>query len=417
MWGKAMKKIGILMMIFSMFMMTGCSNENLVNDLFDNKKSDDIDVLWDVIDQYDGFIDNHYNTYAKKTYGNESIDTHDNYVSVNLEGIIYKNDLLNYELTDNRSYVEGSLSYTYLEISKHKDFVSDYCQNIKEGIQCDGDNPDEYFTYYVNDNQAYILYGQIVNEYLVYRHEMFFYTNEDEKKVFEYKVESISSDTYLPADHLFKSIVVENQGETYYTIWNFNDEDGNVGLKYIYHDFLDESWLSVSVNRLKMYQIKFFDPDKETYYEASVDSTSITLYNLEVYDGHILLVKMDPHRGYYKLNMMAIDGWDSISEIEDYDYPKNYEMNLEGLSIHDPMIVHLESRSGEYVYYEYNAFREEVPSDVLDLSRFGLESPYTLQFYLDEVDTFNSIYQGLIEEAHMDGSFETILASFEEALD
>jgi hypothetical protein len=414
--GKMMKKIGILICMISVFMLTGCSNENLVNDFFDNKKSDDIEVLWDVMDTYDAFIKDQYETYAKTSYGNESIEISDSYLPVTFNNIINKSDLLNYELTDNRSYIEGSLSYTYLEMSNHKNFVNDHCQNIKEGIQCDGDNSDEYFTYYVNDNQVYILYGQVINAYLTYRYEMHFYINENGKKVFDFIVISMSSDLYLPANNVYRSIVVEDEGETYYTCWNFDDEEGNVGLEYTYHDFQEGSWLSVIVNRFEMYQINYFDPEKDIYYRSNIDSNVITFLDLEVYDDHILLAKMNPLKGYYKLNMMPISGWDKIVEIDDQDYPKNYELFVEGSSINDSMIVHLESRTGEYIYYEYRVIREEVPNDILDLSRFGLSSPYTLQFYLDEVAYFTATYPSLLEDANMNESFDNILLHFKEIL-
>ena len=411
-----MKKIGILISIFSMFILTGCSNENLVNDYFENKKSDDIEVLWDVLDIYDDFIKYHYDTFAQNTYGNESIDTLDEYVYVDFKNTINRDDLINYELTDNRSYLEGSLSYTYLEVSNHKDFVNEHCENIKEGIKCDGQNADEYFTYYVNDEDAYILYGQIVNEYSVYKHSMYFYTNEDGKKVFDYTLESKSSDLVLPTDNIFRSILVEDQGETQYTCWNYNDEDGNIGLEYGYRDDTDGSYVSIMVNNYQMYNIHYFDPIKSIYYKASIDQNIVIMNDLEVYDGHIMLAKMNPLRGYFKINMMPIDGWDYITKIDGYDYPVNYEMPIVGLSINDPMIVHLESRTGEYVYYEFNQFGEVVPEDILDLSRFNLESPYTLAFYLDEVDDFSHTYQSLIEEANMDESFENLTAHFDEIL-
>jgi hypothetical protein len=399
-----------------MFILTGCSNENLVNDYFENKKSDDIEVLWDVLDIYDVFISDQYETYSKTSYGHENIDVSDNYIPANFDNIVNKNDLVNYELTDNRSYLVGSLSYTYLEVSKHKDFVNEHCENIKEGIKCDGQNDDEYFTYYVNEDNAYILYGQIVNEYLVYQHEMYFYINEDGKKVFDYKVLSLSSDPFLPSNHAFRSIVIEDEGETSYTCWNFDDEEENVGLKYSYQDFQDGSLISINANRYLMYQINYFNPEKDIYYKGSIESNVVTMLDLEVYDDSILLVKMNPPRGYYKLNMMPIDGWDTILEIDDHDYPKNYKMVIEGLSMYSPMIVHLEDRTGEYIYYEYSAFREEVPNDILDLSRFGLSSPYTHQFYSNEVDYFNSNYPGLLEDADMNGTFQNILIEFEEIL-
>jgi hypothetical protein len=129
-----------------------------------------------------------------------------------------------------------------------------------------------------------------------------------------------------------------------------------------------------------------------------------------------MLAKMNPLRGYFKINMMPIDGWDYITKIDGYDYPVNYEMPIVGLSINDPMIVHLESRTGEYIYYEYSHFGEVVPDDILDLSRFNLESPYSLAFYLDEVDDFSQTYQSLIEDANMDESFENLTAHFDEIL-
>lgn len=412
-----MKKIGILISIFSMFILTGCSNKDLVNDYFENKKSDDIEVLWDVLDIYDDFIKYHYDTFAQNTYGNESIDTLDEYVYVDFKNTINRDDLINYELTDNRSYLEGSLSYTYLEVSNHKDFVNEHCENIKEGIKCDGQNADEYFTYYVNNEDAYILYGQIVNEYSVYKHSMYFYTNEDGKKVFDYTLESKSSDLVLPTDNIFRSILVEDQGETQYTCWNYNDEDGNIGLEYGYRDDTDGSYVSIMVNNYQMYNIHYFDPIKSIYYKASIDQNIVIMNDLEVYDGHIMLAKMNPLRGYFKINMMPIDGWDYITKIDGYDYPVNYEMPIVGLSMYDPMIVHLESRTGEYVYYEYSHFGEVVPDDILDLSRFNLESPYSLAFYLDEVDDFSNHYQSLIEDANMNDSFENLTTNFKEILD
>jgi hypothetical protein len=83
----------------------------------------------------------------------------------------------------------------------------------------------------------------------------------------------------------------------------------------------------------------------------------------------------------------------------------------------NPMIVHLESRTGEYVYYEYSHFGEVVPDDILDLSRFNLESPYALAFYLDEVDDFSNHYHSLIEDANMNDSFENLTTNFKEILD
>ena len=129
-----------------------------------------------------------------------------------------------------------------------------------------------------------------------------------------------------------------------------------------------------------------------------------------------MLVKLNPDRGYYKLNIMPIDGWSSLYEIDDHDYPKNYELIIDHNASSEPMIVHLESRTGEYVYYEYNTFREEVPQDILDLSRFGLESPYDRDFYDHEVSYFESRYYDLLEDIDMLGAFETISDNFMDAL-
>jgi hypothetical protein len=411
-----MKKLIMAVIFLFVLSLSSCTDKNLTNDFFENGKSDDIDVLWDVLDIYDDFIEYHYDTFAQNTYGNESIDTLDEYVYVDFRSTIHRDDLINYELTDNRSYLEGSLSYTYLEVSNHKDFVNENCENIKEGIKCDGQNDNEYFTYYLNDEDAYIIYGQVVNEYLMYKHKMYFYTNEDEKKVFDYTLESISTDLMLPSDQIFRSILVENEGETQYTCWNYNDEDGNIGLEFGYRDDVDGSYVSIMVNKYQMYNIHYFDPIKEIYYKASIDQDIVTMNDLEVYDGHIMLAKMNPLRGYFKINMMPIDGWDYITKIDGYDYPVKYEMPIVGLSMDNPMIVHLESRTGEYVYYEYSHFGEVVPEDILDLSRFYLESRYTLAFYLDEVDDFSHTYQSLIEDANMDESFETLTTHFDEIL-
>jgi hypothetical protein len=412
-----MKKIIMVVIFLFVISLSSCTDKNLTNDFFENGKSDDIDVLWDVLEIYDDFIKYHYDTFAHGTYKNENIDSLDEYVHVEFRNTIHRGDLINYELTDNRSYLEGSLSYTYLEVSNHKDFVNENCENIKEGIKCDGQDDNEYFTYYVNDEDAYIIYGQVVNEYSYYKHKMYFYMNEDNKKVFDYTLESISSDLMLPSDQIFRSILVEDEGETQYTCWNYNDEDGNIGLEFGYRDDVDGSYVSIMVNKFQMYNIHYFDPIKEIYYKASIDQDIVTMNDLEVYDGNIMLAKMNPLRGYFKINMMPIDGWDYITKIDGYEYPVNYEMPIVGLSMDNPMIVHLESRTGEYVYYEYSHFGEVVPDDILDLSRFNLESPYALAFYLDEVDDFSNHYHSLIEDANMNDSFENLTTNFKEILD
>jgi hypothetical protein len=129
-----------------------------------------------------------------------------------------------------------------------------------------------------------------------------------------------------------------------------------------------------------------------------------------------MLVKMNPERGYYKLNMIPIDGWDRIYEIDGNDYPTNYELIRSNTSTSETMTVHLETRTGEYIYYEYSNFKEVVPNDILDLSRFELESPYDLQFYSSEVEYFSTIAQDLIEEAGMADPFETLLLDYKEYL-
>ena len=411
-----MKKICLLIMFFSLFMLSSCSDENLVNEYFENKKSDDIEVFWDVVDSYDDFIKNHYSTYSKTAYDHESIDVLNNYVPTSFNQLVEKDDLINYELTDNRSYLEGSLSYTYLEVSKHKEFVNDSCQYIKEGIICEGDTENQYFSFYVDGLNAYMTYGQVVNEYNSYQYEMYFYVNEDGKKVFEFFLKTISSDPFLPANHTYKSTLIEDQEETIYTCWNCDSEDDNIGLEYTYHNFQDQTYLSVMVNAYKMYNIHYYDSSKQTYYNAQVEPMRITMNTIEVYDGDIMLVKLNPDRGYYKLNMMPIDGWSSLYEIDDHDYPKNYELIIDHNASSEPMIVHLESRTGEYVYYEYNTFREEVPQDILDLSRFGLESPYDRDFYDHEVSYFESRYYDLLEDIDMLGAFEIISDNFMDAL-
>ena len=117
--------------LFVLFL-SSCTDKNLTNDFFENGKSDDIDVLWDILDSYDDFIKYHYDTFAHGTYKNENIDTLDEYVHVDFRSTIHRGDLINYELTDNRSYLEGSLSYTYLEVSNHKDFVNENCETLKK---------------------------------------------------------------------------------------------------------------------------------------------------------------------------------------------------------------------------------------------------------------------------------------------
>ena len=404
-----MKKIMVVFLFVFMITLSGCNrSEALSNDYFENDKSDDISVLWEVVHEYDTFIYDAYEQHLGTTYPRwmGSIQHLNDYILYDQTGKIYKEDMINYELTDNRSYlIEGSNLYYYLYESWHSSFQDMYCKDIKEGVKCyDGDELD-YLLYYVDDNQAYIEYRGTVNNFSVHLEKMYFYTNEFDDKVFEYthSVKDVDQVTY---EYIKKTTLIEGEGETSYACeyCHLGDETGN--MYYSNVNFLSGSRIHVTHIDGDSYEIKFYNGQTQEFYWGVSHNDDLRLLSYEVYDGNIKLAELNVNYGRFWINLNAVDGWSYIEEATTDQITPQYHLYDENEILIDDILVRLEVTEGDYVYYAYEGIYGSVPDDILSMSRFGLETPYSLNYYLEKELYFEHIYPLLIEQAHFERTID-----------
>ena len=400
--------IALLFVIF--ITLTGCSSsERLANDYFDNEKSDDISVLWDVVSEYDMFIRESYDTYLSSTYPDDPISTIqllDDYVLYDQTGKIYKEDMINYELTDNRSYLsEESNVYYYLNESWISFFEDMYCQGIKEGVKCYDSDELNYLLYYVDGNQAYIEYRSTVNNFIVHLEKMYYYTNAFEDKVFEYThhVKAIDQVAY---DYIKKTTLIEGEGEISYACENCHLGDGTGEMYYSNVNFLSGSRIHVMQIDDDSSEIKFYNGQTQEFYWGVAHGGESRLISYEVYDGNIKLAELNVNYGRFWINLNALDGWSYIEKAET-DLPiTQYHLYDDQEVVIDDILVRLAVTQGDYVYYVYEGSYGSVPNDILNMSKFGLEAPYSLEYNLQKELYFEHVYQLLLEQAHFERTID-----------
>jgi hypothetical protein len=406
--GNDMKKLMMISIMLFLIMLTGCSrSEVLSNDYFDNEKSDDISVLWDVVQEYDRFISNSYHNHLRSTYPMDmrSIQHLNDYILYDQTGKIYKEDMINYELTDNRSYfIEGSDLYYYLFESWISVFENSYCEAIKEGVKCYDEDELDYLLYYVDGNQAYVEYRQTINNFQVHLEKMYYYTNVFEDKVFEYThyVKDVDQVEY---EYIRKTTLIEGEGEVSYACeyCDLREETGD--LYYSNVNFTSGSRIHVTHIDDDSYQIKFYNGQTQEFYWGFVQGEESRLISYEVYDGNIKLAELNVNYGRFWINLNALDGWSYIEKAETDQTIPHYHLYDENEELIDDILVRLAVSEGDYVFYEYRGDYGSVPEDILNMSRFGLEAPYTLDYHLQKELYFEHVYQLLLEQAHFDRTF------------
>lgn len=415
-----MKKITVIILFLLILSLSACKNQDhLINDYFENEESDDISILWDVVHEYNRFISDSYQQYLRSTYPLEtrSVQHLNDYILYDQTGKIYKEDMINYELTDNRSYlIEGSDIYFYLFDSWISIFEGLYCDDIQEGVKCYGSNETEYLMYYVSGDEAYVEYNQIINGLNEHLQKMYYYINELEEKVFEYTHYQKDIDQ-IEYDSITKTTLIEGLGEVAYTCGscNLNERTGWLkysavnfftgGRKYIYH-FEDDS-----------YMIKLLNGRTNEFYWGFVDEDEAELVSYEAYDGHIKLVELNPFKRSFKINLNALDGWSYIEKLDANQTGLDYQLYDENELLIDNILVRLAVIEGDYVYYDYEGEESVIPNDILNMSRFGLDAPYSMDYFLDQEEYFMHIYPLILENAHMDRTFNMSYNYFMKMMD
>ncbi|AUD63794.1 hypothetical protein BK010_09395 [Tenericutes bacterium MO-XQ] len=407
-----MKKITIFLIVLFMFSLSGCkNNDHLTNDYFENEKSDDIEVLMDIINEYDAFIHDNYNQYLGTTYPRQfgSVQGLNDYVLYDQNEKIYKDDMINYDLTDNRSYL---IEYSDIQYYLYESRITAYCDDIKEGIKCYDDKELYYLLYYVDGNEAYVEYSSVVNGYTVHLEKMYYYTNELEEKVFEYTHQAKNVDE-IDYKYITKTTLIEDVGEVSYTCSSCNVSERTGWLDYSSVSFTNMSRKYIYQGSNDAYLIKFLNGVTNEFYWGIVNDDVSNLIVYEVYRGHIKLVEMNPINGTFIINLNALDGW---SYIEESETPRLYHIYDENEILIDNLLVGLAVTEGDFVFYEYEG-ASPVPDDILNMSTYGLEAPYSMEYYLNQKEYFDHVYPLLLDGAHMDRTFEMSYDYFMKMLD
>lgn len=415
-----MKKITLIMLLLLILSLSGCSNkEHLINAYFVNEEDDDISVLWDVLNEYDRFISDSYEQYLGSTYPRDtrSIQHLNDYVLYDQTGKIYKEDMINYDLTDNRSYlIEGSDIYFYRFDSWISIFEDLYCDDIQEGVKCYATDQIQYLLYYVDGDEAYVEYNDVINGTSEHLQKMYYYTNELNEKVFEYTHYNRDIDQ-IEYDYITKTTLIEGVGEIAYTCALCNISERTGWLKYSAVNFFTGDRKYIYQGEDDFYMIKLLDGRTNKFYWGTVSEGQGYLELFEAYEGKIKLVELNPFRRRFTINLNALDGWSYIEKQDAHPYELNYHLYDENELLIDNILVRLVVTEGDYAYYDYDGEDSIIPDDILNMSRFGLEAPYSMDYFLDQEQYFMHIYPLILEIAHMDRTFDMSYNYFMKMMD
>jgi len=410
--------------------MFGCTPNRLENSYFENTSSDSFS---DAIEIYDGKINRALNvlkTYYPRSGHDEVMWLEDSYINLQISSkdVIYRQDFINYHLSDDREYMRYSDLYYLLDYSTSRIFP-DQCSDIKEGELCIQvyDTHDIYpmnypsrsgIRFYMDGDSVLINHFYTMNQATLYNYIFYFYKDESYRDVMEMTllISNLSHSEFQTISHT--KLVFGDYEETYRfkncTTTELND--GTLEMEYLYTKFKDYDTSDLKHNEINSFIHLYinigsthgtiYDGLTKEKYDVSYHDGNYSAYNYTQYIRNTEVVSY--FADYYKVNLQEIIGWDNLRRNQ--NGTRTFDLYYEEENLSNGEDIQLSYTNSEYPYYEHIGAPNS--ESVIDLSIIGLSTDYTTNYFMEKLSDGATLMEQTLIDRDLNHSYEDLVDMF-----
>lgn len=425
----------IFLSITILILLAGCSNSRLENSYFENTSSDSYDeamsILFDKINLARGQL----HTYYPRSSQDSVMWFEDTYVNLQIwsKDTIYRHDLINYSLSDDRDYMRYSDLYA-LDNYYASVYLPDSCSNIKEGELCTSTYDHSNYSlnypsrsgirFYMDKDSLLVNSFYTVNQSTLFNFIFYFYKNEDFKDVMEMTmlISNLSHSEYETISH---TKLIYGVSETSYRFNNctLSDiEQGSVSMEYLYTKFKEYSISDLKHNEIDSFVHLYFN-NASTYgtiydgstherYAVSARDEIYTASNYYQYIRNAEAIVYAP--SYYKVNLSEVLGWDNIRR-NDSGLSPTYDLYYGDTLLSGGNTIMLNYADSEYPYYEYSG--SNPIESVINLSVIGLSTDFTTAYFEAKLVEGAALMEQTLVDRNLDHDYQDRVEIFRSVIE
>ena len=433
-----MKKIWITCTFISLLLLFfGCSQKKLDNPYFENTSENTFEEAHGLFNEYMTRVRGTLEEYFPRVYQDEVMYFEEGYINAQLSSKdrIYRHELFNYHLSDDRSYMRYSQLY-YLTDNTFFGGLSGIiseCDTITEGENCvetrqlaDPSLLKSGLTFYMEGNELYMEFMFSVNVNTLYHYAFHFYEDEFMDDTMEMTLQIYNtSESIFETNSYTKLVFGKSLEESFCNHCDINDSfEGS--LEYLYAKFKEKpyqaysyetsnilSFIHLTISNDYTYGDVFNGETGELFNCRTQDDAFVT-QRYEQYIRNTLVVKYSEYS--YLVNLQEVLGWDNLVRIpEEFN---TYLLQYNDVVLSDQYFVKIEYEHSEYPYFGADS---PFTDDLLSLAIFGLQTPYNTDYFTDKFELGTTQFeQALIDhELNKDYSdnytaFMTLINKFKE---
>ena|GEM_PF-1587218 len=425
-----MKKTILVIQLFIIAIsLSGCSNNQLDNDFFENTSEESFDEFYKVYSKKLSLANEQLDFYYPRPYQEEVMWFEDGYLNAQLfnKDEVYKHEFYNYSLSDDRQFMRFSKLYYLDELSLSRIVLEESFDDIKEGVEYynssqtnDGKTVKSGLQFFIDDEELYYEFMYTINTTTLYHYVFHFYTNESWDDVMEMTlhISDVSETSY---ESMSYTKLISGKSEEVYVCNNCdvnNPEEGS--LEYMYTKFREydsddyqrfdesdiESYFRVQFLKEHDYGTIFNGLTGERYDVSENDEG----YSTNAYYEYIRdtnLVSYTPY--HFTVNMYEILGWDKLVEIDIPNEYNTYQLYYGDELLSDEYYGSIVFDHSEYPYFDYHTeFNSEtqILDEIITLDIFGLSSGYSKSYFNDKFQQGSDLYLQELGKHNIDKDYE-----------
>lgn len=411
-----MKKILLLFCtVVLVVSLVGCKDQSMLeNEYFENTENDSLEDALELYSSNGWNIADYYEETYRKPYTERALQYNDDYIRVPHSDSYYRYEFINYHLSDDRAYLSYTELWFFGDQDRYMNSFIDYdCDKISEGEVCTNEGNTKSFSFQMDGENLLINYTVINYGYTKESYEIYFYSTTESALNLEFRVyEETTRDGETYEERTYTKFVYRKYEEEY----KYSNRVGSSSLgvvEYRYYD-IDTMDLFTYSQWDDRQNIEVFDKETNELFDLTKNDQNDYYFGYSEFVRNTLKVQYIPLGNYFRINLSEVDGWDRI----DYeDNSHKYKVYYGDLLVSEDLFVNLERFDGEYVYMDYHDNEIEVTDDILSLSRYNLDSGYSLSYFDEKQSYAESIFDDLIEQYGFDNSIENNISTFLDIID
>jgi len=432
-----MKKAFITCVILSMLLLSGCSQKNLDNPYFENTSENTFEEAHGLFSEYMTRVRGTLEEYFPRTYQDEAMYFEDGYINAQLfsKDRIYRHELYNYHLSDDRSYMRYSQLYYLTDKTFYGGLsgIISECDTITEGESCvetrqlaDPSLLKSGLTFYMEGNELYMEFMFSVNVDTLYHYAFHFYEDEFMDDIMEMTLQiyNTSESTFETMSYT-KLVFGKSLEESFCNYCDLNDPTAG-SLEYLYAQFKEKPYQAYTYETSNILSFIHLNIMDDFTYGDVFNGETGELFNCRTQDNAFVtrsyakfirnVLVVDYSSSYYLVNLQEVLGWDNLVKTPDVNNSFQLQYNDEVLS--DQYFVKIQYEHSEYPYFEADS---PLTDDLLSLSIFGLQTQYSTDYFNDKFELGTTQFeQALIDhELNKDyadnyAAFMTLISKFQD---